>query len=116
LLFHYTFFAGAIGKMFVVVIGVLFLLSVITGFIIYRKAIWKTIRFKTVSRYRGKAAFYSALHRNIGVWTLLFKLLIIASGLALSITIAKNAIKTSGSKPSRGQQVDFSLDSVQYGI
>lgn len=112
LLFHYTFFAGTAGKIFVVVIGVLFLLSVITGFIIFRKAIWKTIRFKTLSRYRGKAAFYSSLHRNVGVWTLLFNLLIIASGLALSITIAKNAIKTSGSKPSTSQQVDFSLDSI----
>lgn len=112
LLFHYTFFAGTAGKIFVVVIGVLFLLSVITGFIIYRKGIWKTIRFKTVSRYRGKAAFYSSLHRNIGVWTLLFNLLIIVSGLALSITIAKNAIKTSGSKPSTTTQVNFSLDSI----
>jgi uncharacterized iron-regulated membrane protein len=96
----------------VVVIGVLFLLSVITGFIIFRKAIWKTLRFKTVSRYRGKAVFYSSLHRNIGVWTLLFNLLIIASGLALSITIAKNAIKMPGSKPVISHQVDFSLDSI----
>lgn len=112
LLFHYTLFAGTVGKIFVVVIGILFLLSVITGFILYRKAIWKAIRFKTVSRYRGKAAFYSSLHRNIGVWTLLFNLLIIASGLVLSITIAKNAIKTSGSKPPAITQVDFPLDSI----
>jgi uncharacterized iron-regulated membrane protein len=112
LLFHYTFFVGTTGKIFVVVIGILFLLSVITGFIIFHKAIWKTIRFKTVFRYRGKAAFYSSLHCNIGVWTLIFNLLIITSGLALSITIAKNAIKTSDSKPSTSHQVDFSLDSV----
>jgi uncharacterized iron-regulated membrane protein len=112
LLFHYTFFAGKTGKIFVVVFGVLFLLSVITGFIIYRKAIWKTIRFKSAFRYNTKSAFYSSLHRHIGVWTLLFNLLIIASGLALSIPIAQNAIKTSDSKPSINTNVIFSLDSV----
>lgn len=116
LLFHYTFFAGTTGKIFVAVIGVLFLLSVITGFIIYRKAIWKTIRFKKVFRYRGKPAFYSSLHRNIGVWTLLFNLLIIASGLSLSIPIAQNAVKASNSKPSIKTNVIFSVDSIVEGV
>ena len=111
LIFHYTLFSGTPGKIFVVFIGLLFLISVITGIVIYRKAIWKTIVFEKRLQYQSRGAFNSSLHRSIGVWSLLFNLLIIATGLALSIQIALAAIKPATGKIA-SENTRISLDTI----
>lgn len=116
LLFHYTLFAGTTGKIIVVIIGILFLLSVITGIMIYRKAIWKTFNFRKGIYYENKRTFYSSLHRSIGIWTLLFNLIIIATGLVLSIQIALNALKPSVAKTAKAESAVISLDSIVQKI
>jgi uncharacterized iron-regulated membrane protein len=112
LIFHYTLFSGTPGKIFVVFIGLLFLISVITGLVIYRKAIWKTIVFEKRLQYQSRGAFNSSLHRSIGVWSLLFNLLIIATGLILSIQIALATIKPAASKTASDQNASISLDAI----
>lgn len=112
LIFHYTLFSGAPGKIFVVFIGLLFLISVITGIVIYRKAIWKTIVFKKRIHYQTRRAFYSSLHRSIGVWSLLFNLLITVTGLTLSIQIALASIKAPATKIAKTENGLISLDSI----
>jgi uncharacterized iron-regulated membrane protein len=93
LLLHYTWFAGTAGKVFVFFIGVLFLVSLITGLYVYRKAIIKTFTFKVRINRKTTRSFHSSLHRVVGVWSLLFNLLIVATGLALSGQIALTALK-----------------------
>ena len=112
LIFHYTLFSGTAGKIFVVFIGLLFLISVITGIVIYRKAIWKTIVFEKRIQYQSRGAFNSSLHRSIGVWSLLFNLLIIVTGLALSIQIALVAIKAPAAKIAKTENRIHSLDTI----
>jgi uncharacterized iron-regulated membrane protein len=112
LIFHYTLFSGTPGKIFVVFIGLLFLISVITGIVIYRKAIWKTIVFEKRIQYKSRGAFNSSLHRSIGVWSLLFNLLIIVTGLALSIQIALAAIKAPAAKIAKTENRIVSLDTI----
>jgi uncharacterized iron-regulated membrane protein len=93
LLLHYTWFAGTAGKVLVFVIGVLFLISLITGLYVYRKAIIKTFTFKVRINRKTTRSFHSSLHRVVGVWSLIFNLLIVATGLALSGQIALTALK-----------------------
>jgi uncharacterized iron-regulated membrane protein len=90
---HYTWFAGTPGKVFVFVIGVLFLVSLLTGLYVYRKAILKTLSFKVRINRKTSRSFHSSLHRVVGVWSLIFNLLIVASGLGLSGQIALTALK-----------------------
>jgi uncharacterized iron-regulated membrane protein len=116
LLFHYTFFSATAGKIFVVLIGILFLISTITGTIIYRRAIWKTITFKRRIHWKTARGFYSSLHRNVGVWSLLFNLFIIISGLALSIQIALAAIKTPSKTTAKTSVDNFSLDAMREKV
>ncbi|MCU7551801.1 PepSY domain-containing protein [Chitinophagaceae bacterium LB-8] len=102
LLLHYTWFAGTPGKVFVFLIGVLFLVSLVTGLYVYRKAIIKTFSFKVRINRRTARSFHSSLHRVVGVWSLAFNLLIVATGLALSGKIALTALK--GTKASAAEQ------------
>ena len=93
LLLHYTLFAGTTGKITVFFIGVLFLITLITGIVIYRHALLKVFTFKVRINRQTTRAAYSSLHRIVGVWSLLFNLLIVATGLWLCGQISLYAIK-----------------------
>ena len=94
LLLHYTLFAGTKGKITVFLIGVLFLITLITGLVIYRQALLKTLLFKVRLNRHTTRSFYSSLHRLVGVWSLLFNLLMVTTGLWISGQIALTAIKS----------------------
>lgn len=90
---HYTWFAGTAGKVFVFLVGILFLISLLTGLYVYRKAIIKTLTFRVRINRKTTRSLNSSLHRIVGVWSLIFNLLIIATGLGLSGQIALTALK-----------------------
>ena len=94
LLLHYTLWSGTVGKIIVFFTGCLFLITLVTGFIVYRKSIMKALAFRVFFNRKTTRSFYSSLHRIIGVWSLLFNLLVVATGLWLSGGIALTAIKT----------------------
>lgn len=95
LLLHYTLFAGTTGKIIIFTTGILFLITLITGIIVYRKSLIKAVTFRVRFNRKTTRSFYSSLHRIIGVWSLIFNLLIVTSGLWLSGQIVSNALKPS---------------------
>lgn len=72
--FHNSFHAGKKGEWLLGVIAILFVLSLITGIIIYRKSVIAVLSFKR-SAYVKKN-----LHQVIGVYALLFNLMMGISG------------------------------------
>ena len=92
--FHYSFQAGVPGRILVLAVGILFFLSLLTGIYLYRRSILKTIFFKTKVRNKNKRAFYSSLHRIIGVWALLLNLVLVVTGIFLSYKVTTAALKT----------------------
>lgn len=112
---HYSLHAGTTGRIVVFLVGVVFLLSLITGIIIYRNAILKTISFQTRVKTRNKRNFYSALHRYVGVWGLLLNLVLVITGIFLAFTVAKAGIK--GISPPDPApvtaSVEFSLEKIK---
>ncbi|HVM88994.1 MAG TPA: PepSY-associated TM helix domain-containing protein [Puia sp.] len=79
--FHYTFALGEGGELFVVLLDIALLISIITGFIFYRKYVWKALTFRVKIKFTNWRIASSGLHRVIGTWALLFNLLIFLSGL-----------------------------------
>lgn len=72
--FHNSFHLGKTGEWLLGVFALIFLLSIITGFILFRKKIWAVVLFK-------KAVYKkSNLHQLIGVYALLFNLMIAVTG------------------------------------
>lgn len=90
---HYSFYAGTAGKITIFIVGCLFLLSLLTGFFVYRKSIWKVLSFKVKLNRRSKKAFYSSAHRMVGVWSLVFTALIVTTGLFISWKVTSKALK-----------------------
>lgn len=98
LLLHYTLLSGTTGKVIVFVTGILFFITLITGLVVYRRSIIRTFTFQTRLNLKTTRSFYSSLHRIIGVWSVLFNLLIVITGLWLSGGIALTALKTPAAK------------------
>jgi uncharacterized iron-regulated membrane protein len=72
--FHNSFHLGKTGEWLLGFFSLVFLLSIITGFILFRKNIWAVLSFK-------KAVYKSSnLHQLIGVYALLFNLMIAFTG------------------------------------
>jgi uncharacterized iron-regulated membrane protein len=114
---HYTLHSGLIGEFIVLIIGLLFVLSLITGLVVYRKALWKALTFRTRFIKKHKRSVASSLHRYVGVWALLFNLLIALTGTVISYEIVKAAVKgpvtTEILNPMIGISVDETLQAIK---
>ncbi len=80
---HYSFYAGYLGKVLVFVIGLVFLASLITGLIIYKKALIETLLFKRTFTNKSKRSLHSSLHHYVGVWALLLNILLAITGILI---------------------------------
>jgi uncharacterized iron-regulated membrane protein len=111
---HYAFHAGLPGEILVFVVGMAFLVSLVTGVVTYRKAIGKMLLFQTSFNRKTRRSLASSLHRFVGVWALLLNLLMVASGLVISYGIVANGLKTAGKAPApiASPPLGFSIDAA----
>lgn len=113
---HYSLHAGIIGECIVFLIGLLFILSLITGLIVYRKALVRTFTFKTKFLNKSRRSLASSLHRYIGVWALIFNLLMAITGTVISYEIVKSGLNGLKTPPVAelisSHPVPISMDSV----
>ncbi|RZM29773.1 MAG: PepSY domain-containing protein [Pedobacter sp.] len=66
--FHYSLQLGMPGKLLTAVVGLVMLLSLLSGLIVYRKHLWDALRFKAGLNFKNARTAVSSLHRIIGVW------------------------------------------------
>ena len=114
---HYTLHSGLVGEILVLIVGLLFILSLTTGLVVYRKAIIKVLTFRTRFTRKHNRSVASSLHRYIGVWALLFNLLIALTGTVISYEIVRAAVKgpatTVISNPEIGLSIDQALKNIK---
>lgn len=78
---HHGLQAGMIGELFVALTAISLFVCISTGLYVYRKNIVRVLLFRVPVRFKKGHSKYSSLHRVIGVWALLFNLLIATTGL-----------------------------------
>lgn len=77
---HFTLLSGKTGATIVLIASIALFLSVLTGIFIYRHAIWKVLSFRQPLEWDNRTRRWRNLHRILGVWALLFNLLISFTG------------------------------------
>ncbi|MGB7785164.1 MAG: PepSY-associated TM helix domain-containing protein [Salinimicrobium sp.] len=90
--FHYSLQAGPLGRIIVFIVGILFLISLLSGIYLYRRSILKTLFFRTSILRKNTRSFYSSLHRTIGVWALIFNLLLVGTGIFLAFAVVRSGL------------------------
>ncbi|MBB2147500.1 PepSY-associated TM helix domain-containing protein [Pedobacter gandavensis] len=78
--FHWSFQLGIPGLLLATIFGITMLLSCLTGLIIYRKQVWKVLTFRAKFKWTNWRTISSGLHRVVGVWALLFNIIIFFTG------------------------------------
>jgi len=78
--FHWSFQLGIPGLLLATIFGITMLLSSITGLIIYRKHVWKVLTFREQIKWNNWRTTSSSLHRIVGVWALVFNVVIFLTG------------------------------------
>lgn len=117
LTFHYSLHSNLAGEIVVLIIGLIYLISLITGCIVYRKALIDMLLFRVKFRKKNKRSVASSLHRYVGVWALLLNLVIVISGLFISYDIVSKGIKKGNNKTSLlTPEIDFSIDKSLQAI
>lgn len=107
---HYSFHAGVAGRILVLIMGVLFFLSLITGIILYRKLIIKTLLFQVRIKHGNSRNSFSAWHRYVGVWALLLNFVLVISGIFLAYKVSKAGLETP--KLPSPKAITFSLENT----
>ena len=111
---HYSLHSGIIGESVILLVGLTFILSLITGLIVYRKALLDVLTFKTRFLKKRKRSLVSSLHRYVGVWALVFNLLIASTGTVISYEIVKSGLKSESAITSSPDtpKLDISVDQI----
>jgi uncharacterized iron-regulated membrane protein len=111
--FHNSFHAGKTGEWLLGFFAIIFLLSIITGIILYRKNILSVLLFKKDFWKKNN------LHQIIGTWALLFNLLIATTGFWMQRYVFKREFYQSNDwvntiKPS--PKLFFNFDSAYINL
>lgn len=96
---HYRLHAGFFGEVLLLLAGLAFIGSLITGFWFYRKAIWRVVTFKIRPRFRDLKSTTSELHRLVGVWALVFNFITAVTGSIILAIIVMYSAKATGPAP-----------------
>lgn len=110
--FHWSLNGGPIGEAFIAIVGLLLFLNIISGIIIYRKYFFKALIFKAPVKWNNWRTMSSGLHRYIGVWALIFNILIFYSGLQMNWAAFRKKAWTPPIEYPRNDQPYANIDSL----
>jgi uncharacterized iron-regulated membrane protein len=69
-----------VGELLVALLGVVLMLSMATGAVVYRKHLVPVLLFRQKINWKNTRSAASGLHRVVGVWALLFNFAVAGSG------------------------------------
>lgn len=84
---HFTLMGGKTGATIVLITGIGLFLSILTGIFIYRNSIIKVLTFRVKLEWHNRTRRWRNLHRILGVWALLFNLLISFTGFMMELKV-----------------------------
>ncbi len=107
---HYSLHSGIAGESLILIAGILFIFSLLTGLIVYRKALLRVLTFRAKFNTNKKRPLASALHRYVGVWALIFNLLIAVTGTVISYEIVRSALQAPVANLPSAPEIHISID------
>lgn len=96
---HYTLHAALFGEILVFIFGTAYFISLLTGCIVYRKALLDIFLFRIKFRHKNKRSTASSLHRYVGVWALVINLFIVLTGAVISYEVIASGLKAPKTAP-----------------
>ena len=109
---HYNLLSGTPGKIAVLLGGIALLVLTLTGFLLYRRSILRVLTFRQRVSLKSRRSLFSSLHRVVGVWSLVFNLMISITGTYIAFTIVQSALASGGAAVETPPPATVSVDAV----
>ena len=110
---HYSLQARKAGEWVVGLLSILFTVSLISGLLFYRRHILGLLLFRKPLPFRNLRSAFSSLHRLLGVWGLLFNLVMAVTGFWMMRYVFTPAFYSEEAwQPPRDLPVQVSADTV----
>lgn len=107
---HYNLLSGKLGEMIVAIVGILMMISIISGIIIYRRHFWKTLTFRI--EFKNRKNKISLWHRVLGVWSIVLNSILIISGIWINLPSLTSIHRSNHQKDYKTSFVGANLDSI----
>lgn len=110
---HYKFYLGRFGEFLAALFALALLGSVLSGLYVYRKSLLKVLLFRFRGRWTNWRTISSNLHRILGVWGLIFNLVLALSGfwmLKYTLDVKNHFSPSATEKPAPPPIIGASLD------
>lgn len=92
LFLHFTLLSGRNGSIAILCVTLIMLISIATGLYVYRKHIGKVLTFRDKIEWKYRKRRWRNLHRVIGVWALLFNLLMVVTGIVIQLRVVSSRV------------------------
>ncbi|MBO9150931.1 PepSY-associated TM helix domain-containing protein [Chitinophaga sp. GCM10012297] len=92
LFLHFTLLSGRNGSIIILCATVLMLISIATGLYVYRKHLGKVLTFRDKIEWKYRQRRWRNLHRVVGVWALLFNLLMVITGITIQLRVVSSRV------------------------
>lgn len=106
LYFHFSLLSGKTGAQIILVMAILLAISLLTGAWIYRHAFGKVLTFRVKLEWSHRNRRWRNLHRILGVWAILFNLVIVITG----IIMVQKVIDSRKGKLTASKEIPTNLD------
>lgn len=110
--FHYSLYSGSFGKVVVFIIGLIFLISLLTGLFIYRKSLARIILFKRSFNRKSSGGIYATIHHYVGVWALIFNLILVLTGTLIAFDNLSHGAAISNDTLDTKVSIDNALNTI----
>lgn len=107
LFLHFTLLSGRNGSIVILTIAVVMLIAIGTGLYVYRKHLWKVLTFRDKIEWKFRRRRWRNLHRIVGVWSLVFNLLIVITGILIQWKVVSARVGKPAPSIAVQQSIDF---------
>lgn len=104
---HFTLMSGRNGSIIILVMAAVMLAAIATGLYVYRKHLLKVLTFRDKIEWKIRRRRWRNLHRIVGVWSLVFNLLIVITGILIQWKVVSARVGKKAPSVNIARHVDF---------
>lgn len=104
---HFTLMSGRNGSIIILTMAGIMLIAIATGLYVYRKHLWKVLTFRDRIEWKIRRRRWRNLHRIVGVWSLVFNLLIVITGILIQWKVVAARVGKKAPSVAVQQPVDY---------
>ncbi|WP_262707111.1 PepSY-associated TM helix domain-containing protein [Chitinophaga barathri] len=104
---HFTPLSGRNGSVIILCVAFIMVISLLSGLHVYRKHLGKVLTFRDKIEWKHRRRRWRNLHRVVGVWALVFNLLMVITGILIQFKVVGAKVGKKAASLAVQEQIDY---------